>query len=209
MKVLKPNLRRTMLALGVTAAVNLAAISAASAHCDSMDGPVIGEAQIALRDGDISPLLKWVPAADEAAIKQAFEEARQVRGLGPAAQRLADQHFFETLVMVHRASEGAPFTGVKPAGGIEPAVMAADAALESGDVDTLVAKISARVERGIRDRFEQARTAKATAGQSVEQGRDFVERYVQYVHYVENVHESAAGDHGHAAQSAMSATHTQ
>lgn len=209
MKVLKSNLRGTVLALGVAAALNLAAISTASAHCDSMDGPVIGEAQIALRDGDISPVLKWVPAADEAAIKQAFEEAREVRGLGPAAQRLADQHFFETLVRVHRASEGAPFTGVKPAGGIEPAVMAADAALESGDVDTLVAKITARIERGIRDRFEQARTAKATAAQSVEQGRDFVERYVQYVHYVENIHESAGAGHAHEAKSTVSAAPTQ
>lgn len=209
MNVLKPNLHKTVLAFAVAAAVNLAAISTASAHCDSVDGPVIGEAQIALRDGDISPLLKWVPAADEAAIKQAFEEARQVRELGPAAQRLADEHFFETLVMVHRASEGAPFTGVKPAGGIEPAVMAADAALESGDVDTLVAEISARVERGIRDRFDEARAAKAVAGQSVEQGRDFVERYVQYVHYVENIHESAGGGHDHEAQSTVSAAHTR
>lgn len=209
MKVLKPNLRRTVLALGVAAALNLAAISTASAHCDSMDGPVIGEAQIALRDGDITPLLKWVPAADEATIKQTFDEARKVRELGPAAQRLADEHFFETLVMVHRASEGAPFTGVKPAGGIEPAIMAADAALENGDVDTLVAKITARIERGIRDRFEEARTAKAVAGKSVEQGRDFVERYVQYVHYVENIHESAGGGHAHEAQSTVSAAPTR
>lgn len=209
MNVVKTNLHRTVLVLGVAAAFNLAAISTASAHCDSMDGPVIGEAQIALRDGDITPLLKWVPAADEAAVKRVFEEARKVRGMGPTAQRLADQHFFETLVLVHRASEGAPFTGVKPAGSIEPAVMAADTALESGDVDSLVAKISARIERGIRDRFDEARAAKAVAGQSVEQGRDFVERYVQYVHYVENIHETTAGDHGHEAQSAVSAARTQ
>lgn len=209
MKLLNPNLHRTALAFGVAAVLYLAAISTASAHCDSMDGPVIGEAQVALRDGDISPVLKWVPAADEATVKQAFNEARNVRELGPEAQRLADQHFFETLVMVHRASEGAPFTGVKPAGRIEPAVMAADAALENGDVDTLVAKITARIERGIRDRFKETRTAKATAGQSVEQGRDFVERYVQYIHYVENIHELAGGDHAHEAQSTVSAAHTQ
>lgn len=209
MKLLNPNLRRTTLALGVAAVLNLAAISTASAHCDSMDGQVIGEAQVALRDGHISPVLKWVPAADEATVKQAFNEAREVRELGPEAQQLADQHFFETLVMVHRASEGAPFTGIKPAGGIEPAIMAADAALESGDIDTLVAKISARIERGIRDRFPEVQTAKATAGQSVEQGRDFVERYVQYVHYVENIHELAGGDHAHEAQSTVSATHTR
>lgn len=209
MNVVKTNLHRTVLVLGVAAAFNLAAISTASAHCDSMDGPVISEAQVALREGDITPLLKWVPAADEAAVKQVFEEARQVRGLGPTAQRLADRHFFETLVLVHRASEGAPFTGVKPAGGIAPAVMAADAALESGDVDTLISTISARIESGIRGRFEEALTARSTAGQSIEEGRDFVEHYVQYIHYVENIHGVAAGDHGHEAQTTVSAVHTQ
>lgn len=211
MKPFNVKLRGIALALGAAAVLNLAAISTAFAHCDAMDGPVIGEAQLALRDGDITPLLKWVPAADEATVEEAFNQAREVRGLGPVARQVADKHFFETLVMVHRASEGAPFTGIKPAGEIEPAVTAADAALENGDIDALVGRITAAVERGIRDRYEAARVAGANADQSVEQGRDFVENYVQYVHYVENLHDAAmaGGSHAHDAQSTASADHAQ
>lgn len=209
---MKPfNIRGIALALGAAAAFNLAAIPAASAHCDSMDGPVIGDAQAALRDGDVTPLLKWVPADDEAAIKRVFNEARKVRGLGPDARRIADRHLFSTLVRVHRASEGAPFTGIKPAGGIQPAVMAADTALENGDIDELVTKITAAVEQGMRERYQAARNARAAADRSVEQGRDFVESYVQYVHYVENIHEAAAagGAHAHEAPATVSAAHVR
>lgn len=200
-------LREIAVAVGVAAALNLALVATASAHCDSMDGPVIGEAQEALRDGNVTPLLKWVPADDESAIKRAFGEARKVRDLGPDARRIADRHFFETLVKIHRASEGAPFTGIKPAGGIEPSVMAADAALENGDIDTLVANITATIETGIRDRYEAARTARAIADQSVGHGREFVASYVQYVHFVENIHAaSMAGEtHAHDARSAAAA----
>jgi hypothetical protein len=196
-----------VVALGTAAALNLAAISTASAHCDSMDGPVISEAQVALANGEVTPLLKWVPAHDETTITRAFNQARKVRGVGPDAQQMADQYFFSTLVRVHRASEGAPFTGIKPAGNIEPAVMAADSALESGSVDELVAKVTTAVERGIRKRYEAAQSARQDADRSVEQGRAFVESYVQYVHYVENIHEAASsgGSHAHDAPSAQAA----
>jgi len=196
---MKPTiLRKAVLGLGAAVALNLGLTAPAAAHCDAMDGPVISDARAALRSGDVTPLLKWVPADDESTVKRAFADARKMRALGPEAQRIADAHLFETLVRVHRASEGEPFTGIKPAGGIEPAVRAADAALDHGDVDALVAKITAAVERGIRDRYAAASAARKTFAQSVEQGREFVASYVKYVHYVENVHAAAAGDaHAH------------
>src|SRR5688572_22519463 len=87
----------------------------AQAHCDSTQGPIIPEAKTALIKGDVTPVLKWVPAEDEAEIKAAFTRAIVVRGLGKDAQELADQYFLETLVRVHRASEGAPYTGISDA----------------------------------------------------------------------------------------------
>lgn len=106
--------------------------------------------------GDVTPLLKWVPAADEGPIKAVFDKAVRVRKLGRDAQELADRQFFATLVEVHRASEGAPFTGIKAVGGIDPAVSAADAALVDGNIDSLAAKIGKEVERGIRQRYTAA-----------------------------------------------------
>ncbi len=110
----------------------------ALAHCDTMDGPVIREARQALEKGDITPVLKWVKKEAEPEIKEAFQKALAVRDKGPEAKDLADRYFFETLVRVHRAGEGAPYDGIKPAGTkVEPGVEAADKALESGSVDSL------------------------------------------------------------------------
>ena len=83
----------------------------AHAHCDSLDGPVITEARAALASGNVTPLLKWVTPQQEGEVTEVFEHVMKVRGLGDDAQRLADRFLFETLARLHRASEGAPYTG--------------------------------------------------------------------------------------------------
>ncbi|MGM0782661.1 MAG: DUF6448 family protein [Pseudomonadota bacterium] len=190
---MRPTLRKHLLAIVTTSALALPLATPAFAHCDAMDGPVISEAQAALAAGDITPLLKWVPAADEAALSDAFDKTREVRQLGDDARELADRQFFATLVEIHRASEGAPFTGIKPAGEIDPAVAAADAALESGSIDELLARISAKFEQTAREQFEATLGARQAADDSVAAGRDYVEHYVQYVHYLEDAHNAIAG----------------
>src|SRR5512133_3612252 len=86
--------------------------STASAHCDTLNGPVIAAARLALEKGDVTPVLKWVKAAGEPEIRHAFEQALAVRTAGSQAKELADRYFFETLVRVHRQGEGAPYTGL-------------------------------------------------------------------------------------------------
>lgn len=165
----------------------------AGAHCDTMDGPVVVDARNALDAGDVTRVLKWVKSDHEGELREAFQQALAVRKLGAHARTLADTHFFETLVRLHRAGEGEPFTGLKPAGEHDPVVEAADGALESGSVDELVAELTAAVAEGIRTRFHQASEKKAHADDSVEAGREFVEAYIQFVHYVEKLHLDAAG----------------
>lgn len=86
------------------------------AHCDGIDGPVVGAAQKALETANVNLVLIWVQKQDEPAMRKAFEKTLAVRKLGSSAKELADLYFFETLVRVHRAGEGAPYTGLKPAG---------------------------------------------------------------------------------------------
>ncbi len=202
-------LRKRVIALGVAAVLGLGMVGTASAHCDAMDGPVITQAAAALDTGDITPLLKWVPETDEAAVKRAYAQTRKLRQLGPEARQVADTHFFETLVRIHRASEGVTFDGViKPAGGIEPSVAAADAALVDGNIDALIAEITDKIEHGIRERYAAARAARATADASVTNGRAYVDHYVQYVHYIENVDRVGAGTaHGAEEHSVAVAQH--
>ena len=121
--------------IALVAAVVLAAPFSARAHCDTLDGPVVSTARTALESGKLAPILAWVRAQDEAEIRAAFQKAVAARKLGPEAKVVADTWFFETVVRVHRAGEGAPFTGLQPAGlALGPAAPAADKALRTGDL---------------------------------------------------------------------------
>src|SRR5512145_1691432 len=161
---------RHVFALTLAGALGLTLIPrAALAHCDTLDGPVVKDARVALDAKDVTPVLKWVSHEKEGEIREAFQHALGVRSLGPEARALADRYFFETLVRVHREGEGAPYTGLKPAGvGIAPAIAASDEALETGSVDALVKMVAGEAERGIRKRFALAADAKKQMGGSVE-----------------------------------------
>ncbi len=185
-----------LLAVVLIAIALLTIPRAAWTHCDTLDGPVVAAARLALSKGDVTPTLKWVNREQEKEVKEAFRHAVSVRALGPEARELADMYFFETLVRLHRESEGAPYTGLKPAGSVKnPAVLAADEALERGSVDSLVALVTHHVEHGLRERFERTYRLKARAEDSVEAGRAYVASYVEFVHYAEALHSEPTG-HG-------------
>jgi hypothetical protein len=189
---------KALVVAGAVIGVGLLALSRALAHCDTMEGPVVKEAQAALDKGDVTPVLKWVAKEKEEDIRAAFKKTLAVRVKGPEARELADVYFFETLVRLHRAGEGEPYTGVKPAGTkVEPIVEKSDKALEAGSVDDLVKQVTAHVEKGIRERFDKAVEAKKRADESVEAGRKYVAAYVEYVHYVEGIHGAVMGQAGH------------
>ncbi len=163
----------------------------ADAHCDGMDGPVVKAARKALDIGDANLVLIWVQEKDEAEIKKVFQKTLAVRKLNPQAKELADMYFFETLVRVHRAGEGAPYTGLKPAGGdLGPAIPAADKALESGSAKSLLKLLSDAVREGINEQFKKAVTKKKFRKDDVGAGREFVEAYVSFIHYVERIYEA-------------------
>ena len=191
----------TFLALSVLGACLFTA-QVASAHCDTLDGPVIVEAKAALERRDVTPLLKWVTKEHEAEIEAAFKNTLAVRTKGPEAKELADMYFFETLVRIHRAGEGAPYTGLKPAGHVEPPVAAADKAIEAGSVDDLAKNIGQAAEIAVKERFGRVMDAMKHKDESVEAGREYVEAYVIFVHYVEGLHNTiqAGGAHGHGEE---------
>ena len=120
----------------------LAIAGGAWAHCDTTQGPVVADARIALDRGDITPVLKWLKPDSETEVRAAFQHALEVRALSPEAQHLADRYFFETLVRVHRAGEGAPYTGLKDVAP-EAIIQASDKALASASVDELVQTVTA------------------------------------------------------------------
>jgi len=194
--------RRSVIGI-VAAAVIIVVLSMAGsalAHCDTLDGPVISQARQALEKGDVKIVLPWVAADKEKEIREAFDLAVAVRGKGPKEKELADRYFFETLVRVHREGEGAPYTGLKPAGmDLGPAIPAADKALESGDPRPLLSLIDEKVHEGIHKYYTEARERKAHAKESVEAGRAYVQAYVPYLHFVERLYNDAVTPIAHGA----------
>ncbi len=162
------------------------------AHCDGLDGPVVKAAQKALDSGNLNPVLIWVKKTDEAEIKNVFQKTLAVRKLNPQAKELADTYFFEMLVRIHRAGEGASYTGLKPAGrDLGPAIPAADKAIESGSAKALTKILTEAVQEGVADRFKEVTAKKKFRSDDVETGRQYIKAYVEFVHYIEKIHEAA------------------
>jgi hypothetical protein len=167
--------------------------SASFAHCDSLDGPVIRDARVALNEQSLKPVLKWIGPDDEKSLAAAFNDTLEVRKLTPQTRALADKYFFETLVRLHRATEGAPYTGLKPAGSASKAAEAADKALAEGSVDALAQKLGENVTRFVTNQFHK--TKQGINAESVSDGRAFVDNYVRYIHSIKEIHNIIAGDH--------------
>ena len=188
--------RRTALAVALLASV---AVSApAFAHCDSMKGPVVTAAAAALEAGDPNLVLHWVRPTDEATVRSAFQQTLAVRALGPEAKALADRYFFETVVRIHRAGEGAPYTGLVESEP-EPIIAATDRALKLGTTDELERLLVAKVRAGLAERFALARTNKDFRPGDIAAGRKFVAAYVPLTHWVEGVFTAAEETSEHAA----------
>lgn len=167
-------------------------------HCDTLDGPVVNTAREALSSGDVTLVLPWIPEQYEQEVREAFQETLEVRELGDKARDLADYWFFETCVRVHRIWEGAPYTGLKPAGLDEgPAVEAADRSMEEGSVDGVLDLLDKAVKDGVRQKFEETMTKRTEANQSLQAGRQWVSAYVEYIHYVKAIYDTAMGEISH------------
>ena len=172
-------------------------------HCDSMDGPVVTAARQALEAEDVRLILPYVPKDGEAEVIQAYDKVVRVRKDGALVRDVADMYFFETVVRVHRAGEGAPYTGLKPAGLSEgPVIPVAEKAIETGDPDGLLDTLATMVRAAIKQKFERVMHLKQHADASVDAAREYVEAMLGlqvYAHklYLSIMAESHEGHHNH------------
>ena len=139
-----------------------------------------------------------------AELQAAFAQSLKVRALGSEARVLADRAFIETTVRLHRAGEGAAYTGLKPAG-IDhgPAIPAAEKAVATGDLKQLKAVIDEEIEHGLHARFGHAREAQKTSlepkkAADVPAARERASAELGFVTYVETLRQAAHGAAGHA-----------
>jgi hypothetical protein len=174
-------------------------------HCDSLDGPVVTAARLALEAADVDLVLPFVPEHGEAEIRSVFEDALHVRGLSDEARDVADRLFFETVVRVHRAGEGAPFTGLKPAGlSVGPVIPLAEQAVETGSADALTDFLVAVVQDEITRRLWEVTELSEDRARSVADGRRYVEAMLGFEVFSHHAYEALTsaghgeGGHEHA-----------
>ena len=189
---------KMLIAVAVAAGMLLGSQSA-QAHCDSVDGPVAKAVQKALDNGNLNPVLAYAPATAEAEIRAAFEKSRKVRGLGGDARTLADQAFMETVIRLHRAGEGATYTGLKPAGiDYGPVIPAAEHAVESGDLAKLKAILMEKIEHTLSERLAHVRELQKaplepTTAAEVPHSRARVSAELGFITFAESMHQAALG----------------
>jgi hypothetical protein len=167
-------------------------------HCDSMDGPVVLAAKRALEAHDPKLALPYVKPEGEPEVLAAFERTIAAHDGNPRVNELADLYFFETVVRVHRAGEGAPYTGLKPAGlGFGPVVPVAERAIESGSPDELLQVLTDKVCDEVVERFAKAMALKAHAEDGVASAREYVEAALGLEVWSHKLYACAsAGPHG-------------
>lgn len=170
----------------------------ASAHCDSYDGPVIKDAIRALETNNVNLVLKWITDEQEQEIIPLFNKTYSLKNGDKEIYAIVEKHFFETLVRLHRETEGAPYTGLKPAGTTKQIIQMTDKALSDGNVDDLLVKLNSHINMVIREKYNKVAELNKVKDNSKEQGRAFVKAYVDYTHTVEALHdiiEHAASEH--------------
>lgn len=183
-----------------------AGLPIAQAHCDTADGPAASDGRRALETGEVAYALKWIPATSERELRDVFAQVMAVRPLSPQAAEIADRLFLETLVRLHRLSEGVGFTGIQPAGvRMDPVVAAADRALDTGELAPVLQCVAEERRDELQRRFKIARSKQDFRVEDIDAGRDFISAYVDFFKYAEGheahgygAHDSGAQLHAHA-----------
>ena len=168
----------------------------AYAHCDSYDGPVIQDALKALDKKDVRYVMKWVEKDHEAAITSLFNKTVGLKKKDAEVYSIVEKHFLETLVRLHREGEGAPFTGLKPAGSTTPIIRMADKSIENNNVDNLLTNLQNHIQKVITEKFDKVNALAKVKDNSIAEGRAYVAAYVDYTHTLEAIEGAMApGDH--------------
>lgn len=183
--------------------------SVSFAHCDTMEGPLVLDAKKAINQNNVNIVLKWVPAANETEIRDAFNQMMRVRVLSADAKDLAEKYFFDTLVRIHRNAEGVAFTGVKPAGTtIDKKVKAADKSIEVGNLSPLKGMVAKDDMPELAERFEKVLSQKNFDVNNVEAGREYIESYVQFFKFAEGEVEGHTAK-GHDSENTAAPAHNR
>ena len=125
----------------------------------------------------------------------------KARTQGAEAREVADRFFFETVVRVHHAGEGAPYTGLKPAGlDVGPVIPLAERAIATGDPGALTAFLSEAVDAEVKAKLAEVMNLKQHGREGVNEARQYVSAMLGlqvWAHKLYGAMHAAADEPGH------------
>ena len=160
---LMPSRVRTFL---VTAVLSMLVISPAFAHCDSYDGPVVKDALQALETNNVALVYKWISTEQEAEISALFTKTHNLKKGDKEIYSLVEKHFLETLIRLHRQTEGFGFDGIKAAGTTKPIVQLSDKAIETGNVENLINQLNGHIAKVVEDKYNAVKELEKVKNES-------------------------------------------
>lgn len=163
------------------------------AHCDSEKGPVATAAHQALESGNVKLILPYVKPDAEAELTAAFKTTLSVRKAGGTTRDLADRYFIETAVRLHRAGEGAAYTGVTDEA-TPQSILVADKAMANGSTADVVKMIEQATRKGVDEKYAAVVKARAEAARlnTVDAHRERVEAELTFEKYVYELYTAAS-----------------
>lgn len=176
--------------LVVVALVIVLALSGSTAwtHCDTMNGPVATAARKALEAGQFETIAIFVGEKQEKELRQRFGQCLTVYKMGGHAKQLAERYFLETAVRLNRKTQGIPFKGLKPAQPFTPDIVAAEKALETGELKPVTDLLSAELKKETEKWFKKATEVRKAKDESVAAGRKRLNAYYRYIIYVRGLY---------------------
>jgi hypothetical protein len=157
-------------------------------YCDSMDGPVVKAAEVALEMENVNYALPYILEKYEDELKDAFERTIQVRELSGDAAELADYWFFETTVRLHLKGRKRPYNGLKPSGiNGDPVLSMADQAINNENLKDLMNFLLNSIKEDVDVRFDEVVSKKDYDINDIDDARDYVDSMLNFYFYLQQL----------------------
>ena len=157
--------------------------------CDTMDGPVVTAAELALEMENINYVIPYVKKKYERELRDAFDRAIIVRELSGEAAEVADYWFFETAVRLHVLGDGKSYTGIRHSGlNRGPMITKTEEAIEIGDNTVLKEFLMNLIEESFENQFEEIMSKKEYDLNDVDAARDYITSMLEFIRFTHDLY---------------------
>lgn len=159
-----------------------------SVYYDTMDGPVVTAAELALEMENVNYVLPFVKEEYETELKEAFDRTVTVRELSGEAAEVADYWFFETAVRLYMLGAGKSYSGIRQSGLNEGhIILKAQTAIENQDKDALENFLINSLRDAIETRFEIAISKNDYDINDTEAARDYLDSMLDFIEFSNDI----------------------